>query len=635
MMKCLWPIAVFLLLMPNKAMADTHAAASCSIADITTAVNAASDGDTVTVPTTGSPCTWNSALSLDLTTKGLLIQGAGRDSLTIISNTPLTDPTLELLVATGFTVTITGFTFDGDGRNNTSSDAVLNMTGTGSTHRIHTNDIINIGDRGIRLLYDGGELYVLIDNNRLYSSGVGGEQAITAFGNGDTSWGVAHTWGDANATFIEDNEFYWNRNSDSAVDGYDGARYVIRYNAFYEKGIGFHGNFTGNYRSLFSSEIYQNDLNLNAASPIDWVRVKGGSHTIYSNRATGNFRTRLFADSERSCGSAPTWGKCTGANDYDGNTAGPTGTSGTASAGAQTSMTDSGAGWSVNAYTGFYVHNTTEGAVGDADCIALIDSNTSEVLTLSAQLADSCSGDSTFANTETYVITLGYPCLDQLGRGASQAADKVYEWSNTEDGSDVDWVINDACPGETPELSDHLVIGTDLINDTQRPGYSGYIYPHPRVGGSCEVSGGDITESALQAGYEWTVTFTGEAVDALVGDNDPLTEVFVDGWTATGGGNWNTCIRDAIADQADNGTDEVTQDDSQTVRFTIPANACTTPNRIVVTMDGSILDGGKDMVCTPVVVTSSEAIAGETVGIVYDVNAGPIIYDVNGITITP
>ncbi len=77
----------------------------------------------------------------------------------------------------------------------------------------------------------------------------------------------------------------------------------------------------------------------------------------------------------------------------------------------------------------------------------------------------------------------GYPCLDQVGRstdssglGSPQAYEPLYEWNNTINDLDLDISIaNDACEKTTS----HIVEGRDYFNDTQRPGYTPYTYPHP------------------------------------------------------------------------------------------------------------------------------------------------------------
>ena len=77
----------------------------------------------------------------------------------------------------------------------------------------------------------------------------------------------------------------------------------------------------------------------------------------------------------------------------------------------------------------------------------------------------------------------GYACLDQIGHvfgpapGGANIVEPLYEWNNTHDGVDVDLVV------ENTNAATHIVQGRDFFNDTQRPGYTPYPYPHPLQSG--------------------------------------------------------------------------------------------------------------------------------------------------------
>jgi len=85
----------------------------------------------------------------------------------------------------------------------------------------------------------------------------------------------------------------------------------------------------------------------------------------------------------------------------------------------------------------------------------------------------------------------GYPCLDQVGRGKCdllsgdspmpvtwphQAAEPLYLWKNN-------WSQVPNNPGN-PAGSQNAAIqaGRDWLNDTLKPGYTPYPYPHPLQG---------------------------------------------------------------------------------------------------------------------------------------------------------
>ena len=79
----------------------------------------------------------------------------------------------------------------------------------------------------------------------------------------------------------------------------------------------------------------------------------------------------------------------------------------------------------------------------------------------------------------------GYPCLDQIGHvfgpspGGANLLEPLYEWNNTHDGADVDLIV-----GSSHANADrHIVQGRDFFNDTPRPGYTPFPYPHPLQSG--------------------------------------------------------------------------------------------------------------------------------------------------------
>ncbi|MBN1812597.1 MAG: hypothetical protein JXA14_12230 [Anaerolineae bacterium] len=83
-------------------------------------------------------------------------------------------------------------------------------------------------------------------------------------------------------------------------------------------------------------------------------------------------------------------------------------------------------------------------------------------------------------NTEPQEVYKGWPCKDQIGRGSQQSSQPFYEWNNTKNGSDVDVTVYNNWTGCTdPQPSDHVQEGRDYFNDTPRPGYTPYVYPHP------------------------------------------------------------------------------------------------------------------------------------------------------------
>jgi hypothetical protein len=158
-------------------------------------------------------------------------------------------------------------------------------------------------------------------------------------------------------------------------------------------------------------------------------------------------------------------------------------------------MTDSGASWSLDEWNnGYKIWNEDEGGI---DCLAAITDTTSTVIT-HASLGPSCSGNGQFDSGENYRITVGYPGLDQIGRGQSaslyprvspytqpQAAGTVNIWSNTLIAS-----LAGGCPGTTQDNGHVCNMKPAWMSEARGDycysadeeceyNYTPYPYPHP------------------------------------------------------------------------------------------------------------------------------------------------------------
>jgi len=94
-----------------------------------------------------------------------------------------------------------------------------------------------------------------------------------------------------------------------------------------------------------------------------------------------------------------------------------------------------------------------------------------------------CDGNNPIDGNED---STGYPCRDQNGRSTDADGDgtqdlqPVYEWDNTKNGVDTDISVWDlGCTN--PSVGDHIKVNRDFYNDTVRPGYTSFTYPHPLV----------------------------------------------------------------------------------------------------------------------------------------------------------
>lgn len=431
------------------------------------------------------------AAKVDITAQGFILVGAGEASTTIVDSVN-NDAMFLVRVGTGV-IDISGFTVDGNSATSDGiSDGVLRFLGESSDNsgiRVHNIIIDDFVKRAIIVDSNQNKVYALIDNCTFTTSN--NPQGITLIGDGpgsSTWWldNVSSSLGTADFNFVEDCSFNWTgASADAAIDMYGGAKVVVRHNTFRNIRFSIHGTDSGNYVSPLVYEVYENEFlnHLGTENEGKAFHARGATGVVYNNTWESGYTALLELNSYRSYGDYPDWGQCDGSSLWDGNSD-TDGESGTATSGGSTSMTKSAAGWTTNEWAGYHIHNTTEGTTDAADCIAKIASNTSDTLTLVASLGSACSGDSTFSNTETYVITNGYPCLGMVGRGSDVTGqgnyplEAVYEWGNTHNGSDIDLGLQ-ATGGF---IETHIQENRDYYNNTLKPDYTPYTYPHPLRG---------------------------------------------------------------------------------------------------------------------------------------------------------
>jgi peptidoglycan hydrolase-like protein with peptidoglycan-binding domain len=75
----------------------------------------------------------------------------------------------------------------------------------------------------------------------------------------------------------------------------------------------------------------------------------------------------------------------------------------------------------------------------------------------------------------------GWPCKDQIGRGPNQMSTPSYEWNNVWNQGVAQFTVNNNLGGTNPSTYDHVKNDRDYFNNTCKPGYTPYTYPHPLV----------------------------------------------------------------------------------------------------------------------------------------------------------
>ena len=159
---------------------------------------------------------------------------------------------------------------------------------------------------------------------RFYDS-IGGD-------NGDQSWVNATNLGGSDKMYVENSTF----NHGVANDGQEGARFVFRFNTFFQSSVQTHPTGgDGRGRGARMWEIYDNYFNANAGCTIECGNaffVSNGTGAVWGNTQSANYPSFVFAHVDRinnnpypQTATPNGWGYCgtafngTGSN-WDGNT---------------------------------------------------------------------------------------------------------------------------------------------------------------------------------------------------------------------------------------------------------------------------------------------------------------------------
>lgn len=267
----------------SNASAATINAASCSSTAVTSAIAAASNGDTVRVP--AGTCTWSSPPSLP-SSKGISLIGAGAGS-TVITLTG----TLDSICSPGKPHRISGFTFQ-----NAPSITGLMVGGACSGMRIDNNIFQNFSSGADAIQWDSfwqgtGWVYGVVDHNTF--KGSTNFRGLLLIGNNSSTW-PASPLGTANAVYLENNVFDFTSMQNAGagcVDSNYTSAYVFRNNTTKNCLVTAHG--VCNAHGTISVEIYDNTLVVNGSSP--WpdgyrtIHHQGsGEMMAYNNRFTAS-----------------------------------------------------------------------------------------------------------------------------------------------------------------------------------------------------------------------------------------------------------------------------------------------------------------------------------------------------------
>jgi len=490
---------------PETLWAATIPAASCSQSDVATAVASANDGDAVIIPPCTAGASWTTPLNI---TRAITLQGAGIAQTVLIDNVTKgtancsgVSPMIIVNVSANLPWRISGMTIQG-GATDPYVCNVGHMGVGGGSHAFRIDHIAfaNMQTSGIST---SGDLRGVIDHNTFTGSHKQGViirhnnwGGIGAYG--DNSWAQPSSLGTQDAIFIEDNIFMDNlAQGAGAFDIFAGGRVVFRYNQ--ASFIGSHGTeSSGRFRSVRHYEVYNNTFTSQPGGTAFGFYVRGGTGVVFNNTwvcvnndcVNNPYGNMIRLENDRDRDAFGVWydgtsqGRaCDGTGFFDKND-GAVYASGTHNGtnGANNLLTDTTKAWTANQWnTGYSVRNVTQG------WSSTIDANTATTATSEA----SVYGTNHLWNSgDSYQILKAYPCIDQVGRGAgallsgdspspvawpSQILDPIYQWGNNFTGITSPLISTSTT---------HAQANRDWYDNTPKPGYIPFTYPHPLVGAS-------------------------------------------------------------------------------------------------------------------------------------------------------
>jgi hypothetical protein len=330
--------------------------------------------------------------------------------------------------------------------------------------------------------------------------------------NGNGSWADDPYWGTEKFVFIEDNVFEDTSPAGTGIDSFEGARFVVRYNHFHNNRLTLHGT-EGQGRGAKQVEEYNNTYVNNTPQA---GQIRSGCIITHDNTWTHVARGHVL-QTFRLFQRSPHWGPADGQNLWDKNVP-------NASIGYWASGTHTGANgttiltddnpkktwwdargilqtgpWPSNRWyepgACYLVRNKTrEESQGTIRTFAIA----SDAHTVKCSGLTFFGTHVTFDTGDTYEIWKISQALDQPGTGKSdlltglgnwnganmtrpyrdphQLTEPCYSWNNKnpEKGVDVNLASTE------PQIKE----GRDFFNNTPKPGYKPFTYPHPLVTGA-------------------------------------------------------------------------------------------------------------------------------------------------------
>jgi Fibronectin type III domain len=419
--------ALMLVALPTtkNAFAATVTATSCSAADVQTALNKAAAGDTVAIP--AGTCTWTTTVNWNAPAN-VTLQGAGvpatvgnNDATMIIDSigrSGYDSPLLNIVTNATGTFRMTGISLRNSGDPSTRSyNGSVRIYGNTKKLRIDHNHFDHVS---VRALMVAGDITGVVDHNLVDMGGADQFIRFQSTSEGDPAWAQPTDLGTDRFVFVEDNEINNPGGFAQVNDGYEGGRFVIRYNKIQNAGFQTHPTGgSGRARGVRAFEIYKNKMTATVTN-FNFFFLSSGAGVIWGNEAPTGFTHFITAHSMRVDTKTYTqlpvpqgWGQCPSIFDTNG------------------CLDQPGRG-----------------------------------------ISDLLSGAFPSVKNMATGCTSPDPCANPR-----QKIEGVYEWENVwaTAGGGLKWAVYE--PGV-------LVAGRDYFPDTKKPDYTPYTYPHPLVSGS-------------------------------------------------------------------------------------------------------------------------------------------------------
>jgi hypothetical protein len=338
----------------------TYTAASCKQSDVNAVINGpthtAVNGDTIIIPTTGSPCTWTSGITIsgvgiDITGTGTPNTGGGTVGAGTPSTTLIDNASAPLFTFTGLTSGETAkvelLTMSASGAGSFSIPAAITFLGTCTTGSPYCASVrvdnltFTTGTWESALLYGFvavDDVFGVIDHNTANEATGAGTPVMMSVNYsawqgvgewGDNSFASADSFGTAQAMYLENNSIAGVRGSDvpgglGSDTNWGGGRYVCRFNSFDNMAAGIcpgHGTaWTGRPRGQRQVEVYYNNMTVGNGSCTGMTNLLGGTARFLSNSvsdAGAGCQEFVGMDIPRFEKNSGPWNSCDGTQPWD------------------------------------------------------------------------------------------------------------------------------------------------------------------------------------------------------------------------------------------------------------------------------------------------------------------------------